>query len=60
MGQCRTLDVDETVRCYCADYSSCDNNIPKSFFIWNNFFSITFICLLLKVTASHCIACLIY
>ena len=37
MGQCRTLDADVT-RCYYGDYSSCDNTIPTSLFIWNNCF----------------------
>ena len=27
MGQCRTLEADVTVWCYCGDYSACDNNI---------------------------------
>ena len=35
MGQCRTLDADVTIGCYCGDYSSCDNTIPTSLFIWN-------------------------
>ena len=39
MGQCRTLDADVTIGCYYCDYSSCDNTIPMSHFIWNNFFS---------------------
>ena len=30
MGQCRTLDADTTIRCYCGDYSSGDNTIPTS------------------------------
>ena len=38
MGQCRTLDADVTTVCYYGDYSSCDNTIPTSLFIWNNFF----------------------
>ena len=38
MGQCRTLDADVTIGCYYGDYSSCDNTIPTSLFIWNNFF----------------------
>ena len=38
MGQCRTLDADVTIGCYYGDYSSCDNTIPSSLFIWNNFF----------------------
>ena len=35
MGQCRTLDAEVTIGCYCGDYSSCDNTIPTSLFIWN-------------------------
>ena len=38
MGQCRTLDADITIRCYYGEYSSCDNTIPTSLYIWNNFF----------------------
>ena len=38
MGQCRALDADVTIGCYYSDYSSCDNTIPASVFIWNNFF----------------------
>ena len=34
MGQCRTSDVDVTIGCYYGDYSSCDNTIPTSLFIW--------------------------
>ena len=38
MGQCRTLDADVTIGYYYSDYSSCDNTIPTSLFIWNKFF----------------------
>ena len=38
MGQCRTLDADVTIGCYYGDYSSCDNTIPTSLYIWTNFF----------------------
>ena len=41
MGQCSALDADETIWCYYCDYSSCDNTIPTSLFIWNKFFSLT-------------------
>ena len=34
MGQYRTLDADITI----GDYHSCDNTIPTSIFIWNNYF----------------------
>ena len=34
MGQCSTLDADVTIGCYYGDYSSCDNIIPMSVFIW--------------------------
>ena len=38
MGQCRTLDADATIGCYYVDNSSCDNTIPTSLFIRNQFF----------------------
>ena len=38
MRQCRPLDADVTIGCYYGDYSSCDNTIPTSLFIWNNIF----------------------
>ena len=38
MAQCRTLDADVTIGRYYGDYNSCDNTIPTSLFIWNNFF----------------------
>ena len=41
MGQCRTLDADVTIGCYCGDYSSCDNVFPTSLFIWKKYFSLT-------------------
>ena len=37
MGQCKTLDADVTIGCYYGDYSSCDNTIPMSLFIWKKF-----------------------
>ena len=37
MGQCRTLDADVTVGCYCGDYSSRDNTIPTSLFTKKKF-----------------------
>ena len=43
---CETLDADVTIGCYYGDYSSCDNTIPTSLFIWNNFFLPTLVCLL--------------
>ena len=43
MGQCRTLDADVIIGCYYGDYSSCDNTIPTSLFIWNKIFSITLV-----------------
>ena len=33
MGQCRALDADVTIGCYCGDCSSCDNTIPMSLFV---------------------------
>ena len=57
MGQCRTLDPDVTIGCYYGDYSSCDNTIPKSLFIWNKFFPSY---LFASVTASYCIASLVF
>ena len=38
MGQCRTLNAGVTIGCNYGGYSSCDNTIPTSLFIWNNFF----------------------
>ena len=38
MEQCRIMDADVTIECYYSDYCSCDNIIPVSLFIWNNFF----------------------
>ena len=38
MGQCRTLDADVSIGSYYGDYSSCDNTIPTSLFIWNKIF----------------------
>ena len=43
MGQCRTLDADVSIGCYYGDYSSCDNTIPTSLFIRNNFFPLTLV-----------------
>ena len=43
MGQCRTMDADVTIGCYYGDYSSCDNTIPTSLFIWNKLFSLTLV-----------------
>ena len=47
MGECRTLDADVTIGFY-GDYSSCDNTIPKSLFIWNIIFSLTLVKLRMK------------
>ena len=41
MGQCTTLDADVTIGCYYGDYSSRDNIIPTSLFIWNKKCSLT-------------------
>ena len=38
MGQCKTLNADVTIGCYYGDYSSCDNTVPMSLFIWKYFF----------------------
>ena len=38
MGQCRTLDADVTIGFYYEYNSSCNNTIPTSLYIWNNFF----------------------
>ena len=38
MGQCITLNADVTMGFYYSGYSSCDNTISTSLFIWNNFF----------------------
>ena len=38
MRQCRTLDADVTIGYYYGDYSSCDNTIPTSLFIWKKYF----------------------
>ena len=50
MGQCKTLDADVTIGCYYGDYSSYDNTIPKSHFIWSNLFSLTLV--YMEVTGS--------
>ena len=60
MGQCRTLDADVTIGYYYGDYSSCDNTIPTSLFIWNKFFSPLTCFPPIEVTASYCIASHIY
>ena len=49
MGQCRTLDADVTIGCYYGDYSCCDNTTPTSLYIWKKFFSLTLVCLILKL-----------
>ena len=38
MEQCTTLDADETIGCYCGDYSSCDNIILRPFLFETNVF----------------------
>ena len=43
MEQGRTLDADVTIGHYYGDYSSCDNTILKSLFIWNKYFSLTLV-----------------
>ena len=55
MGQCTTLNDD-------CDYSSCDNTIPTSHFIWNKLFSplACLLFLIIKVAASYFIASLIF
>ena len=61
MGQCRTLNADATIGCYCGDHSSCDNTISTSLYIIEQIFSLTLVCLLfliIKVTASYCSASL--
>ena len=57
----RGLDANVTIGSYYDDYSLCDNTIPTSLFIWNNFFAHTCLppLLIVKVTASYCIANLI-
>ena len=37
MGQCRTLNADATIGCYCGDRSSCDNTISTSLYRTNFF-----------------------
>ena len=56
MGQCRTSDADVTMG---GDYSSCDNTIPTSLFIWNKFYP-SHLFASFKCAASYCIASLIF
>ena len=62
MEQCRTWDADVTIGCYYGDYSSCDNTIPMSFYLKQFFPSHVFdsFFLIIKVTASYCIASLMF
>ena len=60
-GQCRALDADETFGCYYGDCMT--TPFLRPFFVWSKFFSLILICLLfliIKVTASYCIASLIF
>ena len=52
MGQCRTLDADVTIGCYCGDYNSCDNTIPTSLYIWNTFFRFALVISIHRLSSS--------
>ena len=62
MGPYRTLDAHVTIGCYYGDYIHMTTPFQRVLFIWNIFFHHTCLpsFLIIKVTASYCIASLIF